>query len=140
MSDPSFERTLSYRLSSAYDCWGNRRAVRRGARNGVWYLDPTGVDECPAREAPIDRGAERTRQLADLEASGCFTPVERTTLRALVVEGLTIAEIAARDGCTRQAVLARLLGNSRHQGGILKKARALARRTANGATSRVPTL
>jgi hypothetical protein len=50
--------------------------------------------------------------------------VEIRTLHALVVLRLTIAEIAIRDGCSRQAVLARLNGNSRGQGGIIKKAYA----------------
>ena len=33
-----------------------------------------------------------------------------------------VAQLAQLDGCSRQAVLARIQGNSRHQGGLLKKA------------------
>lgn len=123
MFDPAFDRTLSYRLSSAYDCWGNRRSLRRGTRNGIWFLDSTGIQEPATDEPPVDLCGSRERQLAELRSSGRFTAIELATLDALVVERLTIAEIAARHGCSRQAILARLVGNSRRQGGILKKAR-----------------
>lgn len=128
MLDSSFDRILAYRLSSAYDCWGNRRSLRRGTRNGIWFLDATGIDEPAVEDRPVDPGAEREQALADLQASGHFTTTELATLRSLIVDRLTIAEIAERHGCTRQAVLARLVGNSRGQGGIVKKAQALLRR------------
>jgi hypothetical protein len=124
MSDPAFERTLSYRLSAAYDCWGNRRTLRRGVQNGIWFLDARAIDEPAATEYEIDAAAERPQQLTALTSSGRFSATELATLHALVVERLTIDDIAARDGCSRQAVMARLVGNSRGQGGILKKARA----------------
>jgi hypothetical protein len=124
MLDSPAERALVYRLAAAYDCWGQRRAVRHGVRNGIWFLDPTALDE-PAGKSDDAPVCNREERLAQFEASGCFTRTELSTLRALVVERLTIDEIAARDGCSRQAVLARLAGNSRGQGGILKKAQAL---------------
>lgn len=125
MFDPAFDRTLSYRLSAAYDCWGNRRSLRRGVRNGIWFLDSRGLDEPVADETPADVAWCRKHKLAALRSSGRFTAVELATLDALIVERLTIAEIADHHGCSRQAILARLVGNSRGQGGILKKARAL---------------
>jgi hypothetical protein len=124
MPDPTFDRTLSYRLSAAYDCWGHRRSLRRGTQNGIWFLDSSGIDEPAAAEPPVDLGSSRERRLAEFRSSGRFTAIELATLHALIVERLTIAEIADRHGCSRQAILARLVGNSRGQGGILKKARA----------------
>lgn len=128
MLDSSFDRTLAYRLLSAYDCWGNRRSLRRGTRNGIWFLDATGIDEPAVQDQPVDPGAAREQGLAAFQSSGRFTAIELATLRSLIVDRLTIAEIAERHGCTRQAVLARLVGNSRGQGGIVKKAQALLRR------------
>jgi len=124
MSDPAFERTLSFRLSTAYDCWGSRRPLRRGVQNGIWFLDATALDQPAANECEHDSAGERAQHLTALTSSGRFSATEVATLHALVVERLTIDDIAARDGCSRQAVMARLVGNSRGQGGILKKARA----------------
>lgn len=125
MFDAAFDRTLSYRLSSAYDYWGHRRSLRRGTRNGIWFLDATAIDEPLNPEPQADPLESMQDQLAELRSSVHFTPIELATLDALVVERMTIAEIAQRDGCSRQAVLARIVGNSRGQGGILKKIRAL---------------
>ena len=73
----------------------------------------------------MDTDADRADQLSALQSSGRFTATELDTLRGLVLDRLSIGEIAERHGCTRQAVIARLVGNSRGQGGIVKKARAL---------------
>ncbi|MFA5910307.1 MAG: hypothetical protein WC815_16115 [Vicinamibacterales bacterium] len=128
MFDSAFDRTLSYRLSAAYDCWGNRRSLRRGTRNGIWFIDASAIDQ-PATEAqPVDPDPARERGLRELQSSGRFTTLELATLHSLIIERATIAEIAERHGCSRQAVIARLVGNSRGQGGILKKAQALLRR------------
>lgn len=124
MFDSPAERILTYRLASVHDCWGHRRSLRSGTRGGVWFLDATGLDEQGPEPLPVDDDT-RPQQLAAMVASGRFTPTELATLRALVIERLTIEEVAQRDGCSRQAVLARLTGNSRGQGGILKKARSL---------------
>ena len=125
MFDSPAERTLTYRLASAYDCWGRRRSLRWASRGGVWFLDATELDQQLPEPVPATADT-RQQRLAAIVASGLFTPTElATTLRALVIERLTIEEIAQRDGCSRQAVVARLVGNSRRQGGILKKAQAL---------------
>lgn len=125
MFDASFDRTLTFRLSAAADCWGRRRSLRRGIRNGVWFIDGAALDEPePADQTEAEpHNADRHAALRRLTASGAFTPIEIATLHALVVERLSISEIAARDRCSRQAVMARLTGNSRGQGGILRKAR-----------------
>lgn len=128
MLDSTLDRTLTYRLSAAYDCWGNRRSLRRGTQNGIWFIDASGINEPAIDAPPIDRGAARARDLAEFRSSGRFTVLELATLHALIVERSSIGEIAEQHGCSRQAVLARLGGNSRGQGGILKKARALLRR------------
>jgi predicted DNA-binding protein (UPF0251 family) len=130
MFDSSFDRTLSYRLASAYDCWGNRRALRCGKTHGIWFVSPIGFDEQPSPIPVVDPTPARAQTLARFTASGRFTVVELETLRALMVERLTVDDIARRDGCSRQAVLARVVGNSRGQGGLLKKARALQQRDA----------
>ncbi len=124
MFDSSTERTLTYRHASAHDCWGHRRPLRWGTRHGIWFLDATGLDEPPPDEAPPSTSL-REQGLATLASSGRFTAIELATLHALIVDRLTINEVAARDGCSRQAVLARLVGNSKGQGGIVKKARSL---------------
>ena len=140
MFDPSFDRILSYRLSSAYDYWGHRRSLRRGIQHGIWFLDPTGIDEPPACDTQIDTSATREQRLAEFQSSGRFSAIEIATLHALIVERLTIAEIARRDGCSRQAVVARLVWNSRRQGGILKKARALRQQERSHYLLDVPSL
>ncbi len=124
MSDSPAERVLTYRLAAAYDCWGRRRDLRCGTRNGIWFIDPTALNEEPLNPREVTTPTREDR-LREFFASGRFTAIEIATLHALVVERLTIAEIAERDGCSRQAVVARLLGNSRGQGGILKKAQTL---------------
>ena len=124
MFDSPAERTLTYRLASAHDCWGHRRPLRWGTRHGIWFLDATGLDEQPPDDVPASTSSRELR-LAEFTASGRFTTIELTTLRALIVDRLTINEIARRDGCSRQAVVARLVGNSKGQGGILRKARSL---------------
>ena len=124
MLDSPAERTLTYRLASAHDCWGHRRTLRWGTRNGIWFLDATGLDEPPSDDTSVPTDS-REQRLAELASSGRFTAIELSTLTALIVDRLTIGEIAGRDGCSRQAVVARLVGNSRNQGGILKKARSL---------------
>ena len=121
------ERAFHYFHSAAFDCWGVRRGVTRARRGGgLWYLSLQGFDEPPNSdlEAVQDEG-ERKTQLARLEASGAFTAIELATLRALALQHLTFDEIAGRDGCSRQAVVARVVNNSKHQGGMLKKARRL---------------
>ncbi len=96
MFDSSTERALVYRLAAAYDCWGQRRAVRHGVRDGIWFLDPTGLDEPAAEEASAPT-CHREERLAECVASGRFTRTELATLRALVVERLTIDEIAQQN-------------------------------------------
>jgi len=99
MFDSAFDRTLTYRLASAYDCWGHRRPLRRGTRNGIWFVDASGIDE-PAGEArSVDPGPARERGLAHFQSSGGFTVIELATLHALIVERLSIDEIAERHGC-----------------------------------------
>ncbi len=126
MSEYSLERAMSYRLASAYDCWGTRRELRAGRQHGLWLLDGAAFDLPPVDtlEEPIDAQTRRAHALAAFRASGRFTTTELSTIEA-IVDGLTLEAIAERDGCTRQAVLARIVGNSRGQGGILKKARYL---------------
>jgi hypothetical protein len=64
MFDPAFDRTLSYRLASAYDCWGKRRSLRRGTQNGIWFLDATEIDEPASDQPPVDPGGSRQAYVA----------------------------------------------------------------------------
>lgn len=140
MFDSAVDRLLSWRLGAVHECSGHRRFVRRGVRNGIWFLDTTSLDLGDVEESaePQDLMAARARLLDVMRASGLFSAVEIDTIHALAVERLTLAEIATRDGCSRQAVVARLVGNSKGQGGAVRKAERLRQRTvaAESATSR----
>lgn len=125
MLDSSLDRFLAFRLSTAADCWGRRRSLRSGTRNGIWFVTPSGFDQPLEDDALADPAENRAAILQRFIDSGAFTSTEIETLQALAIERLSVAELAERDGCTRQAVMARLAGNNRGQGGILKKARAL---------------
>lgn len=128
MFDSAFERLLSVRLARAYDCWNSIRSLRIGARHGIWYVDATAFGEpVPVEEPNAQREAtpSRAARLDALAAQGILTATELSTLRRLL-DGMSFAEIAAQDGCSRQAVVARLVGNSKKQGGVLRKCRAAA--------------
>jgi hypothetical protein len=126
MCTSSSERSLHYHLSAAADAWGQVRPVRSSRQNGLWRIDATQFDQ-PLAEADDDqpdlRRNDRISALQHLEQSGRLTTREAATLRRLVVEGASFADIAAADGCSRQAVVARLVGNSLGQGGLLRKCR-----------------
>jgi hypothetical protein len=64
--------------------------------------------------------------LADYQHSGRFTTAELRTMDALLYEGLTLRELAAREQVSDEAIRARLIGR-RGQGGLLKKALEFAR-------------
>jgi len=100
MLDSAFDRTLTYRLSSAYDCWGNRRSLRRGTQNGIWFIDASRIDEPVVDAPPAEDGAARVRRLAEFQSSGRFTAIELATLHALIVDRLSIGEIAEQHGCS----------------------------------------
>lgn len=128
--NPSSERSLAYRTGSVCDRWGNRRAVGRARRHGTWHLVIGDIDmPVVADDDNIDDiddiDARRQALLITFERTGLFTATELRTLNALVVDRLEITEIARREGCSPQAVTARLVGNSRGQGGALRKARRL---------------
>jgi|SRR5581483_2786162 len=53
--------------------------------------------------------------------SGRFTDIEIQTIDALLYEGLSLRELASREGVTDEAIRARLIGR-RGRGGLLKKA------------------
>ncbi len=125
MLDSSLDRFLSFRLAIAADCWGRRRSLKSGTRNGIWFVTSGEFDQPLQDDAIADPAEDRAEILQRFIDSGVFTTTEIATLQALAIERLTVAELAERDGCTRQAVMARLAGNSRGQGGILRKARAL---------------
>lgn len=59
--------------------------------------------------------------LSSYDQSGQFSPIELKTMDALLYEGLSLRELASREGVTDQAVRARLVGR-KGRGGLLKKA------------------
>jgi len=83
--------------------------------------EPTN-DDAVFDEADADEAAERRHRLHLLATSGRFSVTEVRTLYLLAVEHLTVAQVAAFERCTRQAIVARLVGNSKRQGGLVKKA------------------
>ena len=118
------ERRIHFNLSRTYDCRSLRRVLRRSRRNRLWHLSSEGFD-IPERIAPGGDGGvdeRRRRMFTELAGSGQFTPTQLATIQALAFERLTVRELAARQGVSRQAIAARLRGNSRHQGGILRRA------------------
>jgi hypothetical protein len=64
--------------------------------------------------------------LTNYEQSGSFSAIELHTMDALLYEGLSLRELASREGVTDQAVRARLVGRG-SRGGLLKKAPEFAR-------------
>ncbi len=113
-------------LARVADHDGAARQITVAKRNGRYAIavsapgdnEPTSAEPGVADASAADR-RERLERMVD---SGRFTTTELRTLRCLIVEQLTILEIAARERCTRQAIVARLVGNSKGQGGLVRKA------------------
>jgi hypothetical protein len=70
----------------------------------------------------MTRASRRAASFDALARSGWFTQTELATIRALAFQGLTLTQYARLERCSRQAVCARLYGNSRGHGGLLRKA------------------
>lgn len=112
---------MSRRRSKVYDCWGQPHRSRSVRRNGSRVYLPARLDhpveveqmqEDPARTSDARRDHERTAALQALQHSARFTQTEMRTLSALVVDGLSLSEIARAEGCSRQAIVARLVGST----------------------------
>ena len=128
----------SYPAALVYDCWGQAHRSPTVRRNGSRVSLPAPLD-CPIYseqheededDPDPDEGAvpdQRVLLLQALERSPRFTQVEIRTLHALVVEGLTLTQIARIEGCSRQAVVARLVGSNAGHGGVLRKVQAMSR-------------
>lgn len=119
----------SYPASVVRDIYGRQHRSRSFKWNGVRVYVPHHLETVEASDSSLtdaaiqDRGSELARRdtiLAALIASGRFTPAEIRTLTALA-RGQSLNEIARADGCSRQAVIARLTGNSAGHGGLLRK-------------------
>lgn len=124
-------------LAAVSDLSGRRQPASRFKHNGRYIFTGGAIDllyDEPTSESDRDscdaaRAAARRRQFDVFAQSGRFSETELRTIRALAFEHLTVAQFAQLDGCSRQAVLARVHGNSRHQGGLLKKVVSLYRTT-----------
>lgn len=124
----------AHHTARVYDCWGQPHRSRSVKRNGSRVYLPARLDhpveveqmqEDPARMSDGPSGHERALALQALQHSARFTQTEMRTLSALVVDGLSLSEIARAEGCSRQAIVARLVGSTAGHGGILRKVRAL---------------
>lgn len=117
------------------DLAGRPRPVSLAKHNGRYVVSVVNGD--PDHQSVNDTGlttsnddatsrnvtaGERARRFDELAASGQFTDTELRTIRALAFERLTVIQLAQVDRCSRQAVLARVYGNSRGQGGLLQRA------------------
>lgn len=105
---------------------GAARHVTLVKHNGRYVIgaSPSGREE-PTNEGAAqddaDDGLARYERFHLLATSGQFSAAEVRTLHLLAVERLTVAQVAALERCTRQAIVARLVGNSKRQGGLVKK-------------------
>lgn len=97
--------------------------VKHNGRNII--VSPAPERDAPETHAPGDSqtAKDRLTRYAMLATSGLFSPTEVRTMHALAFGGLTLSQLAQCDGCSTQAIRARLQGNSKRQGGLLKKAR-----------------
>ena len=134
------ERSLHYRLAVAHDCWGRRRPVYSFRQHGLWHIAAPGFEIPLDDDEPGESTPDRRRRLAALEATGGLTPTQLATVRALALDGLTLSEVAAREGCSRQAIVARLVGNSKGQGGAIRRVAAILRTALSQTTSAHDTL
>ncbi len=119
------ERAHHYFRELAYDCWGTIRTLRRSRRGGLYLIDAGAFGFPDFDTARADSDGHRRVSYRRMCQSGRFTPTQLDTIRALAFERLTIAELAGRERCTRQAIVSRVLGNSRGQGGIARSAERL---------------
>lgn len=114
-------------LAMVADQDGVARPITLVKQNGRYVIgaSPSGVDTPTNENAnPEDESdtLDRSRRFQLLATSGRFTATEVRTLYLLAVKSLTVAQVAAIERCSRQAIVARLVGNSKQQGGLLKKA------------------
>lgn len=114
-------------LAMVADHDGVARHITLVKQNGRYIIgaSPSSRDELTREEAAPgddDDALERRHRFHLLAASGRFSATEVRTLYLLAVEQLTVAQVAALERCTRQAIVARLIGNSKRQGGLVKKA------------------
>ena len=91
-------------------------AIERGGtikRNGKRYLNvgPSASGEDTPAETPL---WEKEKMYVNLNE------IERRTWER-ILRGWTITEIAKAEGVTRQAILSRIGGNSKNQGGMIGK-------------------
>ncbi len=126
----------AYPAALVYDCWGQAHRSPTVRRNGSKVFlpaphdHPTDPEQREDDDPDTDDGAvpdPRVLLLQALERSSRFTQVEIRTLYALIVEGLTLTQIARIDGCSRQAIVARLVGSNAGHGGVLRKVQAMSR-------------
>ncbi len=92
----TLERALVFRLAAG-TCWGTRRFVAPSLQNRLWRLDPKGFDTPLVEETTVDPHDRRVRLLHGYAKSGRLTPIEIRTLEALLLDRLTIREIADRE-------------------------------------------
>jgi hypothetical protein len=127
MLAPPSERAFHFHMAAAYDYRGNRRPLRAFRQHGIWAVCAYDFElPSSARESSsADRDERRRGIFQALVASRRLTARQLATINALAFGRYTIAELAAHEGCSRQAIVARIIGNSRGQGGLVRRARRL---------------
>lgn len=114
------DRAHHYVRGLAYDCWGATRPLPRARRGGLFCADARHFGS-PDSPSPTDDDG-RPQMYRGFVGSGRFTETQIRTIHALAFERLTVSELAAREHCGRQAIVARVIGNSKRQGRILRAA------------------
>ena len=105
---------------------GTARPVTLVKHNGrhIIGVSPAHCDDVTNEDTvspDADHGLPRHDRLHLLATSGRFSATEIRTWYLLAVEQLTVAQVASIERCTQQAIVARLVGNSKRQGGVIKK-------------------
>lgn len=107
--------TLDYEVFRFRTCCtlsGSARRIHVGKRNKrpAIFLTPTSLEPLP-----------ETREFWEDERFYVnLNPLERRTWN-LILRGITLRQIAAREGVARSAIYARIGGNSKGQGGMIAK-------------------
>lgn len=114
MAEP-FNETTYFRYARRID--GHLEAIETGRHNGrlVPRFDPSWTTPTPD---PPDSDSDLEELIAELSYN--LSPLERRTWLQLI-DGLSVEQIAHAEGVSRAAVYERIRGNSKKQGGMVKK-------------------
>jgi predicted DNA-binding protein YlxM (UPF0122 family) len=110
--------TLQYQACAGID--GSINMVNFGKRNGriIPILNPALTEYIPRiHEDDLEANAKKLFR----QFSHNLTQKERRTFRKLTLENKSVAQTAAEERVSRKAIYCRIQGNSKGQGGMIKK-------------------